>query len=107
MGFKQHRPLAHHADVVKDTVIEVYGESLMATVAQSAAMSGHTDKSIIENEMRSPAALTVALLEMIPETALITQKLRTKIGAQRPGTCHTGAGVLAPEFRPVAVDASR
>jgi hypothetical protein len=64
----------HLADDVRKVVEEVYGQVAVAKIAHSEEMRGLVDRAVID-EMRSPNALTMALLGLMAEDCLIRQKL--------------------------------
>jgi hypothetical protein len=60
----------------------VYGQVAVAKVAHSEEMRGLVDRAVID-EMRSPKALTMALLGLMAEDCLIRQKLSKVLGKRR------------------------
>ena len=76
----------HQAEAVRQEVIEVYREVIIARVAHSEDMRAHIDGKLVDDVefgMRSPAALSIAMLGMIAEEALIGPRLAQKIGRKR------------------------
>jgi hypothetical protein len=67
-----------HADDVREEVLRVYGEVAVAKVAHSEHLKAHLPAHKIEEELRSEAALTMALLGLISEEAVIGPRLRTR-----------------------------
>ena len=54
----------------------------VAKVAHSEEMRGLVDRAVIDEQLRSPAALTMALLGLMSEDCLIRQKL-SRLGKRR------------------------
>jgi hypothetical protein len=72
----------HLADDVRKVIEEVYGQVAVAKVAHSEEMRGLVDRAVIDEQLRSPAALTMALLGLMSEDCLIRQKL-SRLGKRR------------------------
>lgn len=72
----------HHADEVRADVIAVYGEAAVAKVAHSEHLRALLGPATIE-ELRSDAALTMALLGLVTEEATISARLSGRFGRQR------------------------
>jgi hypothetical protein len=73
----------HHAETVAEEVIAVYGEVAVAKIAHSEHLRGMVTPDVLENELRSDGALTMALLGLVAEEKLIELRLRTKLGRRR------------------------
>lgn len=73
----------HHAEEVRNEVLQAYGEVAVAKVAHSEFMKSHLAASRVEDELRSEAALTMALLGLIGEEAVIGPRLRAKFARKR------------------------
>ena len=73
----------HVADDVRKIIEDVYGQVAVAKVAHSEEMRGLVDRAVIEESMRSPQALTMALLGLMAEDALIRQRLAKELGKRR------------------------
>jgi hypothetical protein len=73
--FFQRQYPDHYADEIAESVIAVYGETAVAKVAHSEHLKGMHPTSVIEGEFRSSAALTMGLLGLIGEEALIAPRL--------------------------------
>ena len=73
----------HQMEEVRREVIKAYQEVLIAKVAHSEDMRAHIDARIVDDLMHSPAALSMALLGMIAEEALIGPRLAQKIGRKK------------------------
>jgi hypothetical protein len=73
----------HLAEQVAAEVISVYGEIAVAKVAHSEHLKGHLPSIKIEQELRSPAALTMSLLGLVAEEAVISTRIGGKFGKRR------------------------
>jgi hypothetical protein len=73
----------HLADQIAEEVIAVYGEIAVAKVAHSEYMKSVMPSSKVEHELRSNAALTMALLGLIGEEAVIAPRIGGKFGRSR------------------------
>jgi hypothetical protein len=73
----------HLADQIGDEVIATYGEIAVAKVAHSEHMKSILPSSRVENDLRSEAALTMALLGLIGEEAVIAPRIGGKYGRAR------------------------
>ena len=73
----------HLADQIAEEVIAVYGEIAVAKVAHSEYMKSVMPSSKVEHELRSDAALTMALLGLIGEEAVIAPRVGGKFGRSR------------------------
>jgi hypothetical protein len=73
----------HLADDVREVIEEVYGQVAVAKIAHSEEMRGLVDRAVIDEQLRSPQALTLALLGLMAEDCLIRQKLSKAIGRRR------------------------
>ncbi len=73
----------HFADEVGRAVLDVYGEIAVAKVAHSAFLSGLIPSKVIEEKLRSEEALTMALLGLIGEEAVIAPRLGGKFKKQK------------------------
>lgn len=70
----------HLADQVAEEVIATYGEIAVAKVAHSEHLKSVLPSSTVERELRSEAALTMALLGLIGEEAVIAPRIGGKFG---------------------------
>ena len=68
----------HYADEIADDVIDVYGQLAVAKVAHSEHLKGVMPSTTVEDELRSEAALTMSLLGLMAEEAI----LATRIGGK-------------------------
>jgi hypothetical protein len=73
----------HHAEAVEDDVIAVYGEIAVAKVAHSEHLKGILPAHMVDHDLRSNAALTMALLGLIAEEAVIAPRLGGKYGKRK------------------------
>lgn len=72
----------HYADEIAKNVIAAYGEIAVAKVAHSEHLKGMHPSSVIESDFRSGPALTMSLLGLISEEAVIAPRLG-KLGVKR------------------------
>ena len=72
----------HYADQIAENVIAAYGEIAVAKVAHSEHLKGLHPTTTIEKDFRSGAALTMSLLGLISEEAVIAPRLG-KLGVKR------------------------
>jgi hypothetical protein len=70
----------HLADDIAKEVIATYGEIAVAKVAHSEHLKSVLPSSKVENDLRSEAALTMALLGLIGEEAVIAPRIGGKFG---------------------------
>ena len=70
----------HLAEPIRDEVIAVYGESAVAKVAHSEFLKSVLPRSTVDNDLRSEAALTMSLLGLIGEEAVIAPRVGGKFG---------------------------
>lgn len=73
--FFQRQYPDHYADEIAENVISTYGEIAVAKIAHSEHLKGMHPSSVIERDFRSSAALTMALLGLIGEEAVIAPRL--------------------------------
>lgn len=66
------------ADQVAEEVIDVYGQVAVAKVAHSEHLKGILPSSVVEEELRSDTALTMSLLGLMGEEALLAPRLGGK-----------------------------
>jgi hypothetical protein len=72
----------HYADEIAANVIAAYGEIAVAKVAHSEHLKGMHPSYVIENEFRSGPALTMSLLGLVSEEAVIAPRLG-RLGVKR------------------------
>lgn len=70
----------HLGDQIAEEVIACYGEIAVAKVAHSEHLKSVLPSSVVENELRSDAALTMALLGLMGEEAVIAPRVGGKFG---------------------------
>ena len=70
----------HLADQVAEEVIGTYGEIAVAKVAHSEHLKSILPSSAVEQDLRSEASLTMALLGLIGEEAVIAPRIGGKFG---------------------------
>lgn len=68
----------HHAEAIRKDVMDTYGEIAVAKVAHSEHLRGIIPSDIVDSELRSDYALTMALLGLIAEETLIGQRVYRK-----------------------------
>jgi len=73
----------HHAETIADTVRSVFGEIAVCKVAHSQKLIGTVPKEELDSDYRSEQALTVALMGLLAEEAVITQRLAAKLGRKK------------------------
>lgn len=66
---------SHHAEEVANTVIKVFGEVAVAKVAHAQALTYEISEQEVDERYRSEEALTLALMGLIAEETLISQRL--------------------------------
>jgi hypothetical protein len=73
--FAEQYPNTWYEEVV-NVVRQCYGESAVAAVAHSEHLKTVVNSDVVDNQMRDPYALTMALLGLIAEEAMITERIR-------------------------------
>jgi len=73
----------HLTEQVKNEVLAVYGEIAVAKIAHSEHLQGLLTAHQIEKELRSPAALTMSLLGLMAEEAVISTRIGGKFGKRK------------------------
>ena len=75
----------HLGDQVDQIVETVYGEAMVARVAHSEALVTHPlwGRAKLEAELRSPTALTMAMLGLLSEDHVISSRLTAALGRRR------------------------
>lgn len=69
-----------YAEKVRADVIHAYGEIAVSKIAHSEAMKAVLSADFVEKELRSPAALTMALLGLVAEEAVLAPRLGGRYG---------------------------
>ena len=70
----------HLEEAVRKEVLSVYGEIAVAKVAHSEQLKKLMPSHEVEQDLRSDAALTMALLGLISEDAVISTRIGGKLG---------------------------
>jgi hypothetical protein len=70
----------HLTEDVRKEVVACYGEIAVAKVAHSEHLKSVLPSSVVEGDLRSEAALTMALLGLIGEEAVIAPRVGGKFG---------------------------
>jgi hypothetical protein len=74
----------HYADDIANDVIAVYGEVAVAKVAHSEHLRGVLPSKTVDDDLRSEAALTMALLGLMAEEAVLGPRIGGKYSKKRP-----------------------
>ena len=72
-----------YADEIAKDVTDIYGEIAVAKVAHSEHLKGTLPSKVVEDDLRSEAALTMALLGLIGEEAVIAPRIGGKFRKRR------------------------
>ena len=73
----------YHAEQIEQDVLHAYGQIAVARVAHSEHLSSLLSRKKIEDDLRSPGALTMSLLGLLAEEAVIAPRLRGKFRKKR------------------------
>jgi hypothetical protein len=73
----------HYADQIAREVENIYGEIAVAKVAHSEHLKGIITAKVVDEELRSDAALTMALLGLIGEEAVIAPRIGGKFSKRK------------------------
>jgi hypothetical protein len=73
----------HLASQIAEEVIAVYGEIAVSKVAHSEHLKGIIPTLQIDRELRSPAALTMSLLGLMAEEAVLATRIGGKFGRRK------------------------
>jgi hypothetical protein len=73
----------HHAEEIEKDVVSVYGELAVAKIAHSEYMKSILPAQVVEDDFRSEAALTMALLGLIGEEAVIAPRIGGKYAKRK------------------------
>jgi hypothetical protein len=73
----------HLAEQIERDVIDVYGQNAVAKIAHSEKFRGILPSGVVDEALRSDAALTMALLGLFAEESLIAARLGARYGRQR------------------------
>ena len=72
-----------HAEAIANDIVDVYGQIAVAKVAHSEHLKGILPATTIERDLRSSAALTMALLGLVSEEAVLATRIGGKYGRSR------------------------
>lgn len=72
-----------YADEIAKDVTDIYGEIAVAKIAHSEHLKGTLPSKVVEDDLRSEAALTMALLGLIAEEAVIAPRIGGKFRKRR------------------------
>ena len=73
------------AEEVKEEVLQVYGELAVSKVAHSEYLKSVLPREVVENELRSGTALTMALLGLMGADSLLAGRLAGRVGRRKLG----------------------
>jgi hypothetical protein len=73
----------HHSESIRQDVIQAYGEIAVAKVAHSEYLRSLLPSKTVETELRSESALTMALLGLMAEEAVISTRIGGKYGKRK------------------------
>jgi hypothetical protein len=73
----------HWADDIEKEVVDAYGQIAVAKVAHSEYLKGLLPSKTVDDELRSEAALTMALLGLIAEESVIATRIGGKFKRQK------------------------
>lgn len=80
IGYWQERYAPQHSAAVEEEVIAVYGEVAASKVAHSECLKALLPAPVVDQELRSEAALTMSLLGLMAEDQLLATRLGAKLG---------------------------
>ena len=72
-----------HAEAIAHDIIDVYGQIAVAKIAHSEHLKGVIPAPVIDKDFRSPAALSMGLLGLMAEEAVIATRIGGKYGRSR------------------------
>ena len=73
----------HQAEKVRDEIMSCYGEVAVAKIAHSEQLKSLLPARDVEDKLRSDEALTMALLGLFAEEALLNSRLPARLGRKR------------------------
>jgi hypothetical protein len=73
----------HYAQDIEREVIDVYGQIAVSKVAHSEFLKGIVPAQIVEKELRSEGALTMALLGLMAEEAVLATRIGGKFSRKK------------------------
>lgn len=65
----------HHAEAIREAVLQAYGEIAVSKVAHSEHLRGVLPSAVIDEQLRSDTALTMSLLGLMAEEAVIAPRM--------------------------------
>ena len=69
---------------IRQEIVETYAQIAVAKVAHSAQLRSVLPSSVIEDDLRSDASLTMSLLGLVAEDAVLAARLGGKFGRRQP-----------------------
>lgn len=79
----QSRYPDHYAEDIENEVIDTYGQIAVAKVAHSEYLKGVVPTKVVEDDLRSEAALTMALLGLMAEEAVLATRIGGKFSKKK------------------------
>jgi hypothetical protein len=79
----QSRYPDHYAEEIEKEVIDVYGQIAVSKIAHSEYLKGIVASHVVEKELRSDAALTMALLGLMAEEAVLATRIGGKFSRKK------------------------
>ncbi len=76
----------HYAEAIENEVIDVYGQIAVSKIAHSEHFKGIVPSQVVEKELRSDAALTMALLGLMAEESVLATRIGGKFGREKEGS---------------------
>lgn len=73
----------HYAEAIEHEVIDVYGQIAVSKIAHSEYLKGIIPSQIVEKELRSDAALTMALLGLMAEESVLATRIGGKFSRKK------------------------
>ena len=73
----------HYAEEIEREVIDTYGQIAVSKVAHSECLKGIIPTHMIENQLRSEQALTMALLGLMAEESVLATRIGGKVGRRK------------------------
>jgi hypothetical protein len=100
-----------HAEEIANTVRGVFGEIAACKVAHSQKLARHVSKVELDRDYRSERSLTVALMGLMAEEAVIAQRLgkfgrKRAAGAAGAAETHSGGTGAAVDLDAASLDAA-
>ena len=76
----------HYAEAIENEVIDVYGQIAVSKIAHSEYLKGIVPSQIVEKDLRSDAALTMALLGLMAEESVLATRIGGKFSRKKKAT---------------------